>query len=69
MESRHHTDDRANRLEEELAVVDWRTSRLRALGYGVRDAALLALSPVDVHDLERLIARGCPPETAVRIAA
>lgn len=69
MDRPHDTHDRANRLEEELAVVDWRTSRLRALGYGVRDAALLALTPVDVHDLERLISRGCPPETAVRIAA
>ena len=69
MEKRDPTGDELHRLEEALAVVDWRASRLRALGYGVRDAALLAWSPVDVHDLERLIAKGCPPATAVRIAA
>lgn len=63
------TDDDERRFQEEIAVIDWRMTRLRALGYGVRDAALLASSPVDVHDLEQLIARGCPPETAVRIAA
>jgi hypothetical protein len=33
------------------------------------EAASLALSEVDVHELERLIGNGCPPATAVRIAA
>lgn len=56
------------RLDEELDVVRWRTERLVALGFGLRQAAYLALSDVEVHQLERLIARGCPPETAVRIA-
>jgi hypothetical protein len=30
--------------------------------------ALLALSDVDLHESERLIGKGCPVETAVRIA-
>ena len=69
MERQDRTGAERRRLDEVLAVVDWRVTRLRALGYGVRDAAHLALTPIDVHDLERLIAKGCPPETAVRIAA
>ena len=60
--------DEWRELEDELAVVAWRTERLLGLGYGLRQAAFLALSQVDVHELERLIARGCPPATAVRIA-
>jgi hypothetical protein len=69
MDRRDLTNGDTSRLDEELTVVRWRMRRLLALGYGLRDAALLALTPVDVHDLERLIAKGCPPDTAVRIAA
>lgn len=57
------------RLDDELTVVQWRTERLIALGYELREAAFLAISRVDIHELERLIANGCPPATAVRIAA
>lgn len=56
-------------LDEELTVVRWRTERLLALGYERRRAASLAISEVDIHELERLIGKGCPRETAVRIAA
>lgn len=57
------------RLDDELSILRWRTERLIALGYEFREAAFLALSQVDIHELERLIGKGCPPETAVRIAA
>ena len=57
------------RLDDDLTVVRWRTERLIALGYEVREAAFLAVSRVDIHELERLIGNGCPPATAVRIAA
>jgi hypothetical protein len=57
------------RLDDELCVLRWRTERLMALGYEFAQAALLACSPADVHELERLIARGCPLGTAARIAA
>jgi hypothetical protein len=57
------------RLDDELIVVRWRTERLIALGYELREAAFLAISRVDIHELERLIETGCPPATAVRIAA
>ena len=56
-------------LDEDLAVMRWRTERLLALGYGIHDAAQLAMTGIDIHELERLIGMGCPPETAVRIAA
>ena len=57
------------RLDDDLTVVRWRTERLIALGYDLREAAFLAISRVDIHELERLIGKGCLPATAVRIAA
>lgn len=57
------------RLDDELSVLRWRTERLMALGYEFGHAALLACSEVDIHELERLIARGCPLGMAARIAA
>jgi hypothetical protein len=56
-------------LDDDLTVLCWRTERLIALGYELREAAYLAISDVDVYELERLIGKGCPAETAVRIAA
>jgi len=56
-------------LDDDLTVLRWRTERLVALGYDLREATFLAISQIDVHELERLIGRGCPPQTAVRIAA
>jgi hypothetical protein len=62
-------DSEWRHLDDELSILRWRTERLVELGYELRQAAFLALSQVDVHELERLIGKGCPPETAVRIAA
>ena len=56
-------------LERELAVVGWRAERLRRLGYADADAERLAFSSIDIHALEDLVERGCPLDTAVRIAA
>ena len=57
------------RFDDDLTVLRWRTERLLALGYELREAAFLAISRVDIHELERLIGKGCSPATAVRIAA
>ena len=57
------------RLDEELDVFRWRSQRLLGIGYEPEKAAGLASSHVDIHELEHLIANGCPLETAVRIAA
>ena len=62
-------DSQWRSLDDDLIVLRWRTERLVALGYDLREATFLAISQIDVHELERLIGRGCPPETAVRIAA
>ncbi len=61
-------DSEWRRLDDDLTVLRWRTDRLIALGYELRQAAFLAISQIDVHELERLIGRGCPPATAARIA-
>ena len=62
-------DSEWRRLDDDLTVLRWRTERLAALGYELREAAFLAISQIDVHELERLIGSGCPPAIAVRIAA
>jgi hypothetical protein len=56
-------------LDEELRLLRWRTERLTALGFDFPRAVCLACSPVDIHELERLITKGCPLGTAVRITA
>jgi hypothetical protein len=57
------------RLDDDLTVLRWRMDRLLGLGYELSRATFLAVSRVDIHELERLITNGCPPETAARIAA
>jgi len=47
----------------------WRTERLVGLGYEPPEAASLAISEIDIYELERLIGKGCAPATAVRIVA
>ena len=69
MDTSNTLDSEWRRLDDDLTLVAWRTERLLALGYELREAAFLAISRVDIHELERLIAKGCPPATAVRIAA
>jgi hypothetical protein len=60
--------DRSRVAEESL--VRWRIRRLRRAGLRGRVAANVAADPAyDLHELLRLIDRGCPPELAVRILA
>lgn len=55
-------------LDEELRVVLWRTATLSSAGYDDEAALNLAVrNDVDLHLATRLLARGCPPETALRI--
>jgi hypothetical protein len=65
-----HIIDATRRLDDdEISVFFWRSLQLRRLGYGVPESEHLASSRIDIHELERLIANGCPHNTAVRIAA
>jgi hypothetical protein len=61
--------DAEPRRLDDLSVFRWRKERLIDLGYARRDAARLATTSVDTHELERLIRMGCPRDTAVQIAA
>jgi hypothetical protein len=53
---------------EELRVLDWRYTQLRALGIDRLESQLLAESDADLELVRRLVAAGCPTHLAVRIA-
>ena len=49
-------------------VRKWRFEELLRAGYPRREAVLLSgVTDVDLHDAVRLVADGCPVETALRI--
>ena len=53
---------------ESARVERWRAEELERAGYELSAAAMLAASPaVDLHLAVDLLARGCPPDTAVQI--
>jgi len=62
-------NNEVRRLDNDPSILRRRTERLMALRYDSGRATVLACSAIDIHELERLIARGCPPLTAARIAA
>jgi hypothetical protein len=54
-------------LPEETRVRRWRRSQFIALGFSASDAAALTKAPVDLAEVRRLVAAGCPHEVARRI--
>jgi hypothetical protein len=57
-------------LEEEAAVevLRWRFDVLMRAGFEMEQAAALAANvEIDLHQAAELLARGCPPDTAIRI--
>jgi hypothetical protein len=52
----------------ELSLFSWRRDEAERLGYTLDQAIDLALGPIDLHELERLLKRGCPPQLAIEIA-
>jgi hypothetical protein len=57
-----HVETESERIER------WRADELERAGYGPVDAAELASrQDVDLHLAIKLLVRGCPPSTAVRI--
>ena len=54
--------------DEELRVLEWRYEQLRSLDFERRAARELAESKVELELLRRLVAQGCPPDLALRIA-
>ena len=55
-------------VDEAADVLAWRFDALCRSGYDIDSAAIVASNvEVDLHDALDLAARGCPPETAIRI--
>lgn len=60
--------DSSPRAEEASLVSNWRRERLVAAGVSQPSAELLSMDHrFSVHELEQLLAAGCPLETALRI--
>jgi hypothetical protein len=58
----------AEKITEHDPVRRWRLKELRRAGYPPSDALVLSgRSGVDLHVAVRLLAEGCPVETAMRI--
>jgi hypothetical protein len=58
---------RRNGLPEATRVRRWRRTQFLALGFSPTDASVLTEAPVDLGDVRRLVAAGCPPEIVRRI--
>jgi hypothetical protein len=54
-------------LPEATRVRRWRRSQLLALGFSASDASELTKAPVDLGEIRRLVAAGCPHEVVRRI--
>jgi hypothetical protein len=54
-------------LPEAARVRRWRKSQFIALGFSPSDANALTKAPVDLGEVRRLVAAGCPHEIARRI--
>jgi hypothetical protein len=52
---------------EEERVLRWRLNQFLELGFDLVSGALMASSPADLGMARRLVACGCPRDTAVRI--
>ena len=61
------TTQRDAQEAEAALVLSWRYGVLREAGYDGDHAFILARAPVDVHAAADLLARGCPPRTALEI--
>jgi hypothetical protein len=48
-------------------VLSWRELRLLGMGFDPERAYEIARTILDLHELERLLGRGCPPQTAVAV--
>lgn len=54
--------------DADLDVYMWRMERLVDLGYTLDQAAEIAASRKDVHEIEKLLRAGCRHDLAARIA-
>jgi hypothetical protein len=61
------TDSAHPLLAEDAGVFLWRFQRSLEMGFGRPMADRIAITQIDLHELERLISLGCPRRTAYRI--
>lgn len=54
-------------LPETAKVRRWRKAQFIALGFSPSDASTLTRAPVDLGEVRRLVAAGCPHDVARRI--
>jgi hypothetical protein len=54
-------------LAEGAGVFLWRFQRSLEMGFGRPMADRIAITQIDLHELERLLSFGCPRRTAYRI--
>ena len=59
----------SNEVEQRDAeVLRWRFDELRRAGFETEDALIVASDvQIDLHLATKLLPRGCPPQTALRI--
>ena len=60
-------DDGQRREELDAAVRTWRFEQFVRLGFSAEASTSLAQSRVDLSQVRKLIASGCPPDTASKI--
>jgi len=53
--------------DEQHGIRRWRFDQFLSLGFDYASSAMMADAPIDLALARRLVARGCPPETASRI--
>jgi hypothetical protein len=56
-------------IDEQRLIQQWRREQFRVMGFAPAEARRLTAASVDLGDMRRLLAAGCPPETARRILA
>ena len=61
-------EEQVVRSDEERRVVRWRFREIRRLGLSHVEARLLAETGADLGLVRRLVADGCPPSLALKIA-
>ena len=54
--------------QRDSEVLRWRFEELRRAGFDTEDALIVAAdNKIDLHLATKLLRRGCPPQTALRI--
>jgi hypothetical protein len=63
----HPSTETAEKSPEAQLVRTWRREQFHELGFTLTEAYELAEAPVDLDVARRIIAAGCPRQTAIRI--